>query len=81
MMIPRSQVKHQYKPIGLGTKGDSGGPAVFMFPVKGAHLVQLQPSSTAEQRLCFGRVRHGVRKRWELCKCPCLKEPVVLQTG
>lgn len=51
MMIPRSLVKHQYKSV--GTKGGLGGSAVFMFSAKGAHLVQLQPSNTAEQRLCF----------------------------
>lgn len=63
MMIPRTLVKHQYKSVGLGTKGGSGGPAVLTFPVKGTRLVQLQPSNTAEQRLCFGWVRHS-EKEW-----------------
>lgn len=72
MMIPRSLVKHQYKSI--GRKGSLGGPAVLMFPAKGAHLVQLQPSNTADQRLCFEWVRQSAGK---LCKCPCLKEPLL----
>lgn len=59
MMIPRSLVKHQYKSV--GTNGGSGGPAVFMLPFRGAPLVQLQPSSTAEQRLCFGGETHSER--------------------
>lgn len=60
MMIPRSLVKHQRKSV--GTKGGSGCPAVFMFPVRGAYLVQLQPLNAAEQRLCFGWVRCRVRE-------------------
>lgn len=57
VMIPRSLVKHQYESV--GTKDGLSGPAVFLFPAKGAHLVQLQPSNNAEQRLCFAWVRQS----------------------
>lgn len=71
MMIPRSLVKHHYQSV--GTKGGSGGPAVFMFPVKGLQMGEtqsekewgaVQVSTSQRTSCCADSLMPSVQKAW-----------------
>lgn len=59
MMIPRSLVKHQYQSV--GTKGGSGRPAVFMFPVKVLWMDERQSEKE------WGAVQVSMSQRTSCC--------------